>query len=93
MPDSDETWIERFCRKKGNEFSTRQTPICSKDYIWIMDDFNLYDLSHHFNFFNDALYLITEMEDQNSDNELRKKDMDTQIQIKNEAIKLYGMIH
>ena len=87
MPDSDETWIERFCRKKGNEF------FCEVDIMYIMDDFNLYDLSHHFNFFNDALYLITEMEDQNSDNELRKKDMDTQIQIKNEAIKLYGMIH
>lgn len=44
--------------------------------MFINDDFNLYELNVHFKYFNDALYLITEMEDQNSDNELRKKNVE-----------------
>ena len=41
-----------------------------------MDEFNLYDLSQHFTYYNEALMLITELEDADSDNDLRKKDIE-----------------
>lgn len=41
-PDSEETWIQWFCNKKGNEF------ICEVDTAFIMDEFNLQDLKDKF---------------------------------------------
>lgn len=40
-PDSEE-WIQWHCNRKGNEF------LCEVEHSYIMDDFNLHDLKHHF---------------------------------------------
>jgi len=56
-PDSEESWIEWFCMKKGNEF------FCEVDQQFIMDDFNLFDLRDFIDYYEEALYLILDMED------------------------------
>ncbi|CDW81322.1 casein kinase ii subunit beta isoform 1 [Stylonychia lemnae] len=86
-PDSEETWIEWFCRKKGNEF------LCQVDQQYMMDDFNLTFLKSQVENYKDAYHMILDMEDDYNLDELNKKDMDTQIQIKKDAIKLYGLLH
>ncbi len=72
-PDSDETWIDWFCRKKGNEF------LCKVETSYIMDKFNLHDLKSKVEHYDDALLIILDMEKEDKDPlaELRKKDMDT----------------
>lgn len=53
----------------------------------------MHDLKHNIEHYNEALYQIIDMEKDESADELQKKDMDIQILIKQEAQKLYGLIH
>eukprot|EP00347_Sterkiella_histriomuscorum_P008996 403342928 len=87
-PDSEETWIEWFCSRKGNEF------ICKVDQQFIMDKFNLHDLKNQVQHYDDDLLMILDMENnEDSFDELKKKDQDLKFKVKEEAPKLYTLIH
>ena len=78
-PDSEETWIEWFCRRKGNEL------ICEvdKDYF---DLENISDLKPRFTHFEDVLNIIL-------DYESLQDDVDVSRACKEEAEKLYTFVH
>ena len=43
--------------------------------------------------YKEAYQMILDMENDDSEDEINKKDMETQIQIKKDAVKLYGLVH
>lgn len=80
--DEEITWIEWFCQLKGNEFFVE----VDEDYI--QDDFNLTGLSSQVPYYDYALNLILDFEDQE---EIMLED--TQPLIETAAQMLYGLIH
>mmetsp|Transcript_2170 Transcript_2170/g.5855 ORF Transcript_2170/g.5855 Transcript_2170/m.5855 type:complete len:263 (-) Transcript_2170:62-850(-) len=80
--DEEITWIEWFCHLKGNEFFVE----VDEDYI--QDDFNLTGLSAQIPYYECALNMILDFDDQ--DNQLPE---DQQPLIETAAQMLYGLIH
>ena len=63
-PDSEETWIEWYCKKRGHEF------LCEVDWAYIEDSSNLLDLESKFESFQKVLNLIIDYQSHSlSDNE------------------------
>jgi casein kinase II subunit beta len=87
-PDSEETWIEWFCRRKGNEFFCE----VDKNYIeeMIMDE-----IKPKFTYFKNTLDYIMDYE-RDSETFFSKssvEDVNIKIKIKEDAPKLYMLIH
>mmetsp|Transcript_64065 Transcript_64065/g.134694 ORF Transcript_64065/g.134694 Transcript_64065/m.134694 type:complete len:324 (+) Transcript_64065:294-1265(+) len=80
--DEEITWIEWFCHLKGNEFFVE----VDEDYI--QDDFNLTGLSAQVPYYEHALNMILDFEDQ--DDHLPE---DQQPLVETAAQMLYGLIH
>mmetsp|Transcript_1361 Transcript_1361/g.3956 ORF Transcript_1361/g.3956 Transcript_1361/m.3956 type:complete len:269 (-) Transcript_1361:98-904(-) len=76
------TWIEWFCHLKGNEFFVE----VDEDYI--QDDFNLTGLSAQIPYYESALNMILDFDDQ--DDQLLE---DQQPLVETAAQMLYGLIH
>merc|ERR1712066_97286 len=80
--DEEITWIEWFCNLKGNEFFVE----VDEDYI--QDDFNLTGLSTQVPYYEYALNMILDFDDQ--DDQLPE---DQQPLVETAAQMLYGLIH
>lgn len=80
--DEEITWIEWFCHLKGNEFFVE----VDEDYI--QDDFNLTGLSAQVPYYEYALNMILDFDDQ--DDQLAE---DQQTLVETAAQMLYGLIH
>eukprot|EP00929_Paragymnodinium_shiwhaense_P081922 TRINITY_DN42979_c0_g1_i1.p2 TRINITY_DN42979_c0_g1~~TRINITY_DN42979_c0_g1_i1.p2 ORF type:complete len:245 (-),score=62.22 TRINITY_DN42979_c0_g1_i1:170-904(-) len=80
--DEEITWIEWFCHLKGNEFFVE----VDEDYI--QDDFNLTGLSAQVPYYEYALNMILDFDDQ--DDQLPE---DQQPLVETAAQMLYGLIH
>jgi len=80
--DEEISWIEWFCHLKGNEFFVE----VDEDYI--QDDFNLTGLSTQVPYYEYALNLILDFDDQ--DEQLPE---DQQQLVETAAQMLYGLIH
>jgi casein kinase II subunit beta len=80
--DEEITWIEWFCHLKGNEFFVE----VDEDYI--QDDFNLTGLSGYVPYYEYALNMILDFDDQ--DDQLPE---DQQPLVETAAQMLYGLIH
>ncbi|CEM05420.1 unnamed protein product [Vitrella brassicaformis CCMP3155] len=94
--DEEVTWIEWYCRLKGNEF------FVEVDEEYVQDDFNLTGLSSQVPYFDQALNTILDAEDDTSAQEQDADIMgrggagaieDRQAIIENSAQVLYGLIH
>lgn len=79
--DDDITWIEWFCKQKGNEFFVE----VEEEYI--NDDFNLTGLSHIVPYYEEALAVIL---DEDEDNEM---DNEEAAVLESAVHMLYGLIH
>jgi casein kinase II subunit beta len=79
--DEDMTWVEWFCRLRGNEFFVE----VDEDYI--QDDFNLTGLSQIVPYYDDALSIILDEDDQDEVPEEDQAMLETACQM------LYGLIH
>ncbi|KAJ5073590.1 casein kinase ii subunit beta [Anaeramoeba ignava] len=80
--ETKETWIEQFCKQKGNEF------FCEVEESFINDSFNLTGISSMVgNNFRDALRKI---KGQQTKKEL---DQEQKIAFDKDTIILYGLIH
>ena len=77
----DASWVEWFCGQKGNEFYVE----VEEDYI--NDDFNLTGLNVMVPFYDNALSLILDCEDDDD------VDIDSLSAVEAAAVKLYGLIH
>ena len=87
-PDVEESWIEWLCKRKGNEF------LCQVDSMFIDEEKHIFqDKGRSLQFYKQALFMILDLEEKESDNELNKKDIEIQTKIKEEAVKLYAIIH
>ena len=87
-PDSEETWIEWFCKRKGNEF------ICEVDKNYI-EEMNMDELKPNFTCFKSTLDYILDYE-RDSETLFSKttiEDANTKIKVKEDAPKLYMLIH
>mmetsp|Transcript_12181 Transcript_12181/g.27662 ORF Transcript_12181/g.27662 Transcript_12181/m.27662 type:complete len:262 (-) Transcript_12181:97-882(-) len=80
--DEEITWIEWFCHLKGNEF------FAEVDEDYIQDDFNLTGLSAQIPYYEYALNMILDFDDQ--EDQLLE---DQQPLIETAAQMLYGLIH
>mmetsp|Transcript_1543 Transcript_1543/g.3186 ORF Transcript_1543/g.3186 Transcript_1543/m.3186 type:complete len:245 (-) Transcript_1543:287-1021(-) len=80
--DEEITWIEWFCHLKGHEFFVE----VDEDYI--QDDFNLTGLSAHIPYYEYALNMILDFDDQ--DEQLMEEQ---QPLVETAAQMLYGLIH
>jgi len=80
--DEEITWIEWFCHLKGNEF------LVQVDEDYIQDDFNLTGLSTQVPYYEYALNMILDFDDQ--DDQLPE---DQQPLVETAAQMLYGLIH
>lgn len=80
--DEEITWIEWFCHLKGNEFFVE----VDEDYI--QDDFNLTGLNTQVPYYEYALNMILDFDDQ--DDQLPE---DQQPLVETAAQMLYGLIH
>lgn len=80
--DEEITWIEWFCHLKGNEFFVE----VDEDYI--QDDFNLFGLSSLVPYYEYAMSMILDFDDQ--DDNLPE---DQQPLVETAAQMLYGLIH
>uniref|UniRef100_A0A7S4T5E5 Casein kinase II subunit beta n=1 Tax=Alexandrium monilatum TaxID=311494 RepID=A0A7S4T5E5_9DINO len=80
--DEEITWIEWFCHLKGNEFFVE----VDEDYI--QDDFNLTGLSAQIPYYEYALNMILDFDDQ--DDQMLE---DQQPLVETAAQMLYGLIH
>jgi hypothetical protein len=67
-PDSEETWIEWFCKRKGHEY------LCEVDKSFI-EDINLEGLKKRFINYNQIIDVILDYEREEDD----KIDIDTRI--------------
>jgi casein kinase II subunit beta len=79
--DEDMTWVEWFCRLKGNEF------FVEVDDEYIQDDFNLTGLSQIVPYYDDALGIILDEDDQDQVPEEDQAMLETACQM------LYGLVH
>ena len=87
-PDSEETWIEWFCKRKGNEF------LCEVDKNYI-EEMNMDDVKHRFALFKQTLDYILDYE-RDSETLFSKttvEDANTKIKVKEDSPKLYMLIH
>uniref|UniRef100_A0A7S4WJ58 Casein kinase II subunit beta n=1 Tax=Alexandrium monilatum TaxID=311494 RepID=A0A7S4WJ58_9DINO len=80
--DEEITWIEWFCHLKGNEFFVE----VDEDYI--QDDFNLTGLSAQIPYYEYALNMILDFDDQDD-----QMPEDQQPLVETAAQMLYGLIH
>lgn len=76
------SWIQWFCNLKGNEF------FCEVDEDYIQDDFNLTGLTTQVPYYEHALNMILDFDDQ--DDQLPE---DHQPLVETAAQMLYGLIH
>jgi casein kinase II subunit beta len=79
--DDDVTWIEWFCRLKGNEF------FVEVDEEYIHDDFNLTGISQVVPYYDDALSIVLDDDDQDQIPEEDQAMLETACQM------LYGLVH
>jgi len=79
--DDDMTWIEWFCKLKGNEF------FIEVDDDYIQDDFNLTGLSQIVPYYDDALGIILDEDDQD------QIEDDDQAMLETACQMLYGLVH
>lgn len=79
----DEGWIQWFCSIEDHQF------YCQVDRDYIQDQFNLYGLSKLFDNYNEALEMILDQESPNEGDH----DDPSFMQIYQEAVDLYGLIH
>ena len=79
--DQESTWIEWFCRLKGNEF------FVEIDEEYVQDDFNLTGLSQIVPCYEDALSIILDEDDQDQTGDEDPAMLETACQM------LYGLIH
>lgn len=77
----ESTWIEWFCRLKGNEFFVE----IDEDYI--QDDFNLTGLSQIVPYYDEALSIILDEDDQDQVEDEDQAMLETACQM------LYGLVH
>lgn len=84
-PDSEETWIEWWCKRKGNEF------LCEIDKEYF-DDFNIKDLAKRYDQFERAINIIMDYETE-KERDLDDIDMDAEKSAKEQAQSIYGMVH
>jgi casein kinase II subunit beta len=80
--DDESTWIEWFCHLKGNEF------FVEVDEEYIQDDFNLTGLSMQVPYYEYALNMILDFDDQED-----QMPEDQQPLVETAAQMLYGLIH
>uniref|UniRef100_A0A0G4HW01 Casein kinase II subunit beta n=1 Tax=Chromera velia CCMP2878 TaxID=1169474 RepID=A0A0G4HW01_9ALVE len=84
--DEEISWVEWFCNLKGNEYFVE----VDEDYV--QDDFNLTGLANIIPFFDHALNMILDIEDNDSD--VAEPVPDEQYPLVESAAQmLYGMIH
>jgi casein kinase II subunit beta len=79
--EQETTWIEWYCRLRGNEF------FVEVDEEYIQDDFNLTGLSQIVPYYDDALSIILDEDDQDQFNEEDGPMLEGATQM------LYGLIH
>ena len=79
--DEDMSWVEWFCRLKGNEF------YIEVDEEYIQDDFNLTGLNQIVPYYDDALGIILDEDDQDQIAEEDQTMIETACQM------LYGLVH
>ena len=79
--DHEMTWIEWYCRLKGNEF------FVEVDEEYAQDDFNLTGLSQVVPYYDDALNVILDEDDQDQLGDDESALLETATQM------LYGLIH
>jgi casein kinase II subunit beta len=79
--DQDSTWIEWFCQLKGNEFFVE----VDEDYI--QDSFNLTGLAQVVPYYEEALSIILDEDDQDQVEEEDQAMLETACQM------LYGLVH
>lgn len=79
--DQESTWIEWFCKLKGNEF------FIEVDEDYAQDDFNLTGLSQVVPYYDDALSIILDEDEQDNVPEEDQAMIETACQM------LYGLIH
>ena len=84
--DSDKSWITWFCGLRGNEM------LVEVPEAFIRDRFNLTGLSHQVPFYERALLVILEMEEENED-VLETLKEEHQEMVEAAAEMLYGLIH
>lgn len=82
--DEEITWIEWFCHLKGNEFFVE----IDEDYI--QDDFNLTGLSVQVPYYEQALNMILDFDEQDVDDRVPE---DQHPLVETAAQMLYGLIH
>jgi casein kinase II subunit beta len=80
--DEEITWIEWFCHLKGNEFFVE----VDEDYI--QDDFNLTGLNNQVPYYENAMNMILDFDDQDD-----QVSEDQQPLVETAAQMLYGLIH
>ena len=79
--DDEMTWVEWFCRLKGNEF------FIEVDDEYNQDDFNLTGLPQIVPYYDDALGIILDEDDQDNVPEEDQAMLETACQM------LYGLVH
>jgi len=79
--DQETTWIEWYCRLRGNEF------FVEVDDEYVQDDFNLTGLSQIVPYYDDALSIILDEDEQDQFNEEDGPMLEGATQM------LYGLIH
>ena len=78
------SWINWFVALKGNEI------FCRVDDSFIQDSFNLTGLNSQFSYYEQAMLIILDMENDEEDEEVNESIDD---RIEAEAESLYGLIH
>ena len=86
LEEDEESWISWFCGLRGNEM------LVEVPESFIRDRFNLTGLSHQVPFYERALLIVLEMEDEKEDT-LESLREEHQVMIEAAAEMLYGLIH
>ena len=84
--EEDKSWISWFCGLRGNEM------LVEVPESFIRDRFNLTGLSHQVPFYERALLVVLEMEEENEDT-LESLKEEHQEMVEAAAEMLYGLIH